>query len=262
MRQVIESDAESGDGVCIEREQPSTAFRPMIFTVTKFDPKAPNILDSLEKAGWKAPEETIEYLKNISKNGYFSIRFEALTGIDATKLTTFTEKDRVTNDVDIHNGLHALSSIEATRWNDTITINQIPYNYVVGTYGRGVFATHETIDVYGYEGDDEIINYHQNDADASSFPAVVNAYGGCGYDQFASYGNSRMHVQDMELGETFTVDGSNTSAGYVNPETWGIGYPQSGGMAITHQVNVGEGEELIRLTDEQGNSVFVLVPEI
>jgi len=33
-------------------------------------------------------------------------------------------------------------------------------------------------------------------------------------------------------------------------------------MAITHQVNVGEGEELIRLTDEQGNSVFVLVPEI
>ena len=29
MRQIIESDAESGDGVCIEREQPSTAFRSM-----------------------------------------------------------------------------------------------------------------------------------------------------------------------------------------------------------------------------------------
>ena len=29
MRQVIESNAESGDGVSIEREQPSTAFQPM-----------------------------------------------------------------------------------------------------------------------------------------------------------------------------------------------------------------------------------------
>ena len=234
----------------------------MTFTITKFDPKAPNILDSLEKAGWKATEEAIEYLKDVSKNGSFSIRFDDLMNIDATKLTTFTEKDKIINASEFNNGLHAISSIEATDWNDTITINQITNTYVLGTFGRGLFATHETVDVFGRKGDDEIINKHQNNAETIPNPVIVNAYGGEGYDQFASYGNSRMHVQDMEMGETFTVDGSNTNAGYLNPELWGIGYPQSGGRAITHQVNVDEGEALMRLTNEQGNSVFVLVPDI
>lgn len=234
----------------------------MTFRITKFDPKAPNILDSLQRAGWKAPEETIEYLKDVSKNGTFSIQFGDFTNIDMTKLTTFTEKDKIINGSEFNNGPHAISSIEATDWNDTITINQLTNTYVVGTFGRGLFATRETVDIYGRKGDDAIINNHQNNAETSPNPVIVNAYGGCGYDQFASYGDSKMHVQDMELGETFTVDGSNTSAGYVNPESWGIGYPQSSGQAITHQVNVDEGEALMRLTNEQGNSVFVLVPEI
>ena len=238
------------------RHQPNPLSPSPMFKITKFDPKAPSIFESLEKAGWKAPQETVEYLKEVSQKGLFSLHFTDPANFDATSLTTFTEADAVVSHEDIQDyGLLGVSSdIFGSKWNDTITINQ------VGEY-RGHANVNYHMHIYGREGNDTITNLHVN-LGGSQDRQLLSAYtyGGEGYDQFVSLGHSSMVVQDIEHTETFTVDAS-----YQFAERRENFYNQmfiSSDFRQGHMVELAEGDGLMRLLNDQGNNVFVCMPEL
>ena len=76
MRQVIKSDAESGDGVSIEREQPSTAFRPIPHIVT---------FDGLfaTQAGFQEPDDFLKLgdIKGAFQADELTGKFDAVSGV-------------------------------------------------------------------------------------------------------------------------------------------------------------------------------------
>ena len=226
----------------------------MTFTFSKFDAKAPSIFESLEKAGFKLPEKTADYLKEVSQKGLFSLRIRDLEPSFDKVQTVFDESDAEhLSDNASQAGVLVSENIQGSLLSDTITINP-----------RDAWGVHEHVHywtvVEAHGGNDTIINSHEHRDGALN--QMVRVIGGAGVDSFVSLSGgeeSQMSILDMEAGETITVapEFNVVTEGYT--DTFHIA--NAAGEIKIWSANVPEDHTFIQLFDQSGNNVFVCVPE-
>ena len=236
---------------------PTTQNNNQTMTQSKFSTDLGEQLNELFKLDKRvfepASKKDAEYLKRLSKGEEnFLQEADVVMAFDQVK-TTYDESDATTLSIRANpNGLLINENLQGSIASDTLIINV-----------RTPYGVHENISywtvVEGGSGNDIIINNHQDSS--GSITQMVRAVGGRGVDHYvalAGEDESFMAVMGMEVGETLTVA---PEYGVMVEPLDGYFQIQSTDGIMKADLIMDSANTLMQLHDQNGNNVFVCVPE-